>query len=1417
MLTGKVIGHYRIGEHLGTGGLGEAYRAEDLQLGRTVALKFVLPAAFQDQVSRCQLREEARAAADLNCPQIATIYELVEVTEAPYIVMEFVEGETLARKIEKGPLEIVAAVGVAIQVAQGLKAAHAKRRIHRDLKTANIMITSAGDAKILDFGLALKIPIPVDNGEEPGGQKDRMSTARPSGTAGYMSPEQVRGETLDSRTDLFSLGVVLYESLTGIRPFTGSTLPDALQATLVAEPRPLSTFRDDVPLELESIVRKALAKGRSDRYQSAENFLLELQTLKNRLELAMHHGALGRSDVVPEQLEPADTSRSAQSRGQWLDWLARHKKWAPALSVLTLVAAIWDWFYFSSPGGARVRDLGLLVIAAALFWGYLLLLKKRIQPVVALPKGAAFRGLIAFQEADRDRFFGRELDTVALFDRIRHEEFRFGVLYGNSGCGKTSLLKAGLMPKLWESAYIPLYCRPHAHPLTALLEVCSRKSLIPQKNGEPPQEYLRRVAGELGGTLLVICDQFEEFFVSFKSRLDREPFISFLVDCHNNSALPVKFLISLRSDFLHLIGSEFSGRIAEPLMNARLYHLSNFDARQAEEIIERSAQAANLRFEPGFSAGVARDLAIMDTVLPSELQIVGEQLQTGRIFTIEEYRRSGGKERLVHAYLEDVVQSSGDALAARLVLRSLISDENTRLTLTLEEIARRAQQHRGAAGAILNHFVRARIIGQVQDLEPWRYELMHEYLIDKINHITGTVMDATHRANRMVRQYLSNYSIDRHTRIPLGKLWAIRRYSDMVVEKAGQDLYRKSLRAGLLRWGSLALLCVLASTFAVGALSIREEWNEAILGDGHTAPARQVAFSPDGKLLLSGGEDGLVILWDFEKRLRLATWNENIGQITTVAFSNDGKWFAAGSSTGNVVIWESSHLERRALFGGHSDKISSMIFSPDSRLLVSAGADARTVVWNVGSWEELREFHYTGNYGNLLFLSNTSIMDNFGTLRDATTGHAISTVCKENWNYLALSPDHRHYLGVDSLGRVSFGETGVCLQPAEKIVHKDNGRAAAWSPDGRWAATGAENIVFWDASTGMQLVRLETAEVWSLAFSPDGRWLVSSHGDGSIAVWDAAKRERIADLKQHSAPVSAVAFSPDGRLLASAGADENIIIWNVISRLKEGVLNGHANAVTALAFSPDGKSLGSCDQSGVVTLWDLNRGNRRWTFQRGLASDYTHCLAFSPDGQWIATPGGIYGSTDHSMAADMAYSIVNSSYGLSFSPDGRLLAATSPNFGKLTLLDTKTWRVSSQQDDPALTKDARVVDFSPDGHFLVTGSNIGDVRLWQVNPLRHVALIGRHKTRVKAVAFSPDGRRVISASDDKTLALWDVGARRLVTQIGSHSASVASAAFSKDGRIASGEWDDSVRLYNSHSSLWGRRLNWDFLRWFEPR
>ena len=242
---------------------------------------------------------------------------------------------------------------------------------------------------------------------------------------------------------------------------------------------------------------------------------------------------------------------------------------------------------------------------------------------------------------------------------------------------------------------MPIYCRSYKDPLTAALDECRKRTQVDPVEGEPPIQYFRRVARDISATLVIICDQFEEFFVSHRSPEEREPFVSFIAKCYGDQTLPVKFLVSMGSDFLYLIHAEFGSKIAEPLISSRLYHLRNFEEAHAVAIIERSARRASLPFEAGLTRQIARDLASTGTVSPSELQIVGEQLQTKRIYTLPAYRLAGGKESLVHSFLEDVIQASGDADGARLLLRSVISEENTRLTLTLDEIARRTQSSAG--------------------------------------------------------------------------------------------------------------------------------------------------------------------------------------------------------------------------------------------------------------------------------------------------------------------------------------------------------------------------------------------------------------------------------------------------------------------------------------------------------------------------------------------------------------------------------------------------------------------------------------------------------------------------------------------------------------------------------------------------
>lgn len=306
------VGHYEVHDLLGAGGMGRVYRATDLILGRPVALKFIPAELFDRNEAALRLLQEARAAAALNHSNIATIYEVGQTDGGLYIAQEFVEGETLARKIEHGPLAIRAALGIALQIAAALRAAHAQRIVHCDLKSANLLITSDASVKVLDFGLArlaansfekegncaeaasaLKALRPAGNGSAS------TSTETVSGTIGYLSPEQARAQPLDERTDLFSLGVVLYEMVASRRPFSSASVADELRATCYTEPLPLSTFRDDVPLQLESIVRRALAKNREERYQSAEEFLVDLKSLQGKLDHSI-------SREIPSFDSPAD-------------------------------------------------------------------------------------------------------------------------------------------------------------------------------------------------------------------------------------------------------------------------------------------------------------------------------------------------------------------------------------------------------------------------------------------------------------------------------------------------------------------------------------------------------------------------------------------------------------------------------------------------------------------------------------------------------------------------------------------------------------------------------------------------------------------------------------------------------------------------------------------------------------------------------------------------------------------------------------------------------------------------------------------------------------------------------------------------------------------------------------------------------
>jgi serine/threonine protein kinase len=311
-LTGETISHYHILDGLGGGGMGLVYRAEDIKLGRRVALKFLPEESVKDPAALGRFEREARSASALEHPNICPIYEFGEHEGQPFLVMQLLEGQTLRELIAaaspgRPPLELSRLLDLAVQIVDGLDAAHQKGIIHRDIKPANLFITREGQAKILDFGLAKLTSILSSEGDDcardsrregqgAGTPRGTVPLSTPDlflsrtgvamGTAGYMSPEQVRGEKLDARTDLFSFGLVLYEMATGKRAFAGDTGPELQEAILTRMPSPAREVNPDVPAKLAKIVHRALEKNREARYQSASEMRSDLQSLQQELEPA---------------------------------------------------------------------------------------------------------------------------------------------------------------------------------------------------------------------------------------------------------------------------------------------------------------------------------------------------------------------------------------------------------------------------------------------------------------------------------------------------------------------------------------------------------------------------------------------------------------------------------------------------------------------------------------------------------------------------------------------------------------------------------------------------------------------------------------------------------------------------------------------------------------------------------------------------------------------------------------------------------------------------------------------------------------------------------------------------------------------------------------------------------------------------
>jgi serine/threonine protein kinase/tetratricopeptide (TPR) repeat protein len=496
-MVGKTVSHYRVLSVLGRGGMGIVYKAEDTRLGRTVALKFLPEEFANDRAAVERFRREARAVSALNHANICTLHD-IDVSEGqPFLVMEFLEGQTLRERIHKHPLALPELLDLAIQIADALDIAHSGRVVHRDIKPANIIITTRGQIKVMDFGLAKMETNRLTERITPEAGRDLSTVAMDTvtspgstiGTVAYMSPEQARGEDLDTRTDLFSYGVVLYEMATGKSPFQGANTAVTFVAILHDPPVPPAQLRPDIPVELERIIHKAIEKDRDLRYQSAAEIRADLKRLKResdttRLIVPVEQSRTALYPVAPKTAEPSIAQPATRKINPRLA--------IAALLALIAIAAGTLYFVYREKPLDSLAVLPFVNVGAEPGIEYLSdgIAESIINSMSQLPKLSirSFSSVAHYKSKDvNPQAVGQDLNVQAvLTGRLIHRGDEYDV--------DAELIDVRHNRQIWGSQY-----HPKAADLQAIQEQIAREisqKLRVQLSGEDQQRLTRGATGD---------------------------------------------------------------------------------------------------------------------------------------------------------------------------------------------------------------------------------------------------------------------------------------------------------------------------------------------------------------------------------------------------------------------------------------------------------------------------------------------------------------------------------------------------------------------------------------------------------------------------------------------------------------------------------------------------------------------------------------------------------------------------------------------------------------------------------------------------------------------------------------------------------------------------------------------------------
>jgi WD40 repeat protein/tRNA A-37 threonylcarbamoyl transferase component Bud32 len=1410
--VGTELAGYRIESLLGRGGMSVVYLAEDLRLKRRVALKLLAAGLAEDESFRDRFLRESELAASLDHPNIVPIYEAGTTEDLLFIAMRYVEGRDLKERIRRHRLDPADAARILGQVASALDAAHARGLVHRDVKPSNLLLDTGArpdgsdHVYLADFGLTKRVS------EETGIADD----GHLMGTIDYVAPEQIAGEEIDGRADLYSLGCVLYECLVGRPPFRGDSDVAVVFAHLEIEPSPPSAQRPELPAALDAVIARALAKDPQQRYPSCRELARAALAVAvdegNRLLVDVaSRAAAGRSDLSEVEAELA---------GQVID-LQHVREQARALS--------------GPATAARVSTEGI----------------------------CPFKGLASFEPADADYFFGRERLVAELVARLVGAGFLS--IVGPSGSGKSSVLRAGLLPALAEGVlpsserWRRVLLRPGERPLDEL-----RRALVSGAR-DPVVEALDALPAN--ERLLLAVDQLEELFTACRAEAERAAFADTLVRAAADPDGRAVVVVALRADFYGRFAA-YPG-LAE-LVGANQVLVGPMQASELRRVVELPAGRVGLRVEPELADALVDDVEGEPGALPLLSTALLElwQKRQDNTLALAAYRESGGVHGAVARLAEGTYARIPDGrkqLVRAIMLRLVGEGEGDVPVRRRAPLAELDLERNGDVADVLATLADSRLVTVGEGF----VEVAHEALLGEWPRLREWIEEDTE--GRRLRHHITQAATEwdaagrdqgelyRGARLAAALEWSADHALDLnelerefvtesraVSEQETKRARRTNRRLRALLAGVAVLL---AAALAGGIFALIQR------GDARDAETAQLAQRLGAQALVEEDLDRSFLLarqavaiddspqtrsYLFSDLLRArAVTGIMHGEsdiLRATAVSPDGRTLAVGDfDAGLLFFFDARTYERIGEPLPVRGRVDSVAYSPDGETVAVGGGDHIRLI-DAGTREQLAAARVSAS--RIAFTRDGSQLVAFGAanasikVRDATTLAATGAPIKPEGVHgtyvgsyfeppgFALMPDGRSAVIASDGGELVWWNLRS-RTPTRRLAIGTGKHALAVSPDGGTIAVGIDRgIQLVDTRSGAVRTAdgaLDGAPSWVL-FSPDGETVVSTSLDGTVALWDAESATRRETLRGHSGAVQQPVFSPDGGTLYTVGHDGTAIAWDIGGErgLGRHFTFTHDRAPWGYdgrpgSFSPDGR---------LVALGLKKQGIRLWD-----ATDLTpvgpplsetggevKSLAFAPDGQTLAAvtldgQATLWDVESRSLLRGPFSAGVGDVLGSSISADGAILAAPAPedwvgayndpNEGGVNL-----WEVATGEplDTIALGVPAGDVAFGPAGQTLAfVHERGGTAEVWDVAEDSRITKlpVDSDSRFYYEIALSPDGRTLATGGlEDPIVRVWDVPTGKLIRELDQGSAGTKTLDFSPDGRIL------AVSGYAPVASLW---------------